>query len=49
MLTMRDTHQDALDGLIYGAVDYIPKDAFAPTNLIVSLRSLGILANSDIV
>jgi DNA-binding response OmpR family regulator len=49
MLTMRDTHQDALDGLIYGAIDYIPKDAFAPTNLIVSLRSLGILANSDIV
>lgn len=44
MLTMRDTHQDALDGLIYGAVDYIAKDAFAPTNLVVSLRSLGVLA-----
>ncbi|MDZ4719882.1 MAG: response regulator [Roseiflexaceae bacterium] len=48
MLTMRDTHQDALDGLIYGAVDYIPKDAFAPMNLIVSLRSLGLLENSDV-
>jgi DNA-binding response OmpR family regulator len=44
MLTMRDTHQDTLHGLTYGAVDYIAKDAFAPENLIVSLRSLGLIA-----
>lgn len=44
MLTMRDTHQDTLHGLTYGAVDYIAKDAFAAENLIVSLRSLGLIA-----
>ena len=46
MLTMRDTHHDALDGMINGAVDYIAKDAFAAANLIVSLRSLGVLSRA---
>ncbi|GAB4183476.1 MAG: hypothetical protein Fur005_46070 [Roseiflexaceae bacterium] len=47
MLTMRDTHRDALDGMIHGAIDYIAKDAFAPANLITSLRSIGVLNRSS--
>jgi DNA-binding response OmpR family regulator len=43
MLTGRDDAQDALAGLEIGAVDYIPKDAFAEYNVIESLRHLGLL------
>ncbi len=43
MLTRRDDAQDALAGLELGAVDYIPKDAFAEHNLVESLRHLGLL------
>jgi hypothetical protein len=32
--------------MINGAVDYIAKDAFAAANLIVSLRSLGVLSRA---
>jgi DNA-binding response OmpR family regulator len=49
MLTTRDTHRDAIDGLIHGAVDFIAKDAFAPANLVVSLRSLGVLPADDML
>jgi DNA-binding response OmpR family regulator len=47
MLTVRDTHRDALDGMIHGAIDYIAKDAFALANLITSLRSIGVLNRSS--
>ena len=43
MLTRRYEAQDALAGLELGAVDYIPKDAFAEHNLVESLRHLGLL------
>jgi DNA-binding response OmpR family regulator len=43
MLTGRDDAQDALAGLELGAIDYIPKDAFAEHNVIESLRHLGLL------
>lgn len=43
MLTRRDEAQDALAGLQGGAVDYIPKDAFAEHNLIQALRQLGLI------
>jgi DNA-binding response OmpR family regulator len=49
MPTTRDTHRDAIDGLIHGAVDFIAKDAFAPANLVVSLRSLGVLPADDML
>ena len=43
MLTRRDDALDALAGLELGAVDYIPKDAFAEHNLVESLRHLQLL------
>lgn len=43
MLTRRDDALDALTGLELGAVDYIPKDAFAEHNLVESLRHLRLL------
>jgi CheY-like chemotaxis protein len=43
MLTRRDQAHDALSGLQVGAVDYIPKDAFAEHNLVEALRQLGML------
>jgi DNA-binding response OmpR family regulator len=43
MLTHRDTALDALAGLEVGAQDYIPKDAFAESNLVESLRQLGVV------
>lgn len=43
MLTHYDDAQNALEGLQTGAIDYIPKDAFAEQNLVESLRQLGVL------
>jgi CheY-like chemotaxis protein len=43
MLTRRDQAQDALAGLQGGAVDYIPKDAFAEHNLVQALQQLGLI------
>jgi DNA-binding response OmpR family regulator len=43
MLTRYDDAKNTLEGLQIGAIDYIPKDAFAEQNLLESLRQLGIL------
>ena len=43
MLTQRDAAHDTITGLQVGAVDYIPKDAFAEENLVEALRQLGVL------
>ncbi len=43
ILTHHDDAQNALEGLQTGAIDYIPKDAFAEQNLVASLRQLGVL------
>lgn len=40
MLTRRDDRQNALLGLQSGAVDYIPKDAFADAVLLETLRQM---------
>ena len=41
MLTRRDEAQDALAGIQGGALDYIPKDAFAEQNLVQAFQQLG--------
>lgn len=43
MLTHYDDTHNALQGLQNGAIDYIPKDAFAEQNLIETLRQIGVL------
>ena len=43
MLTHRDQANDALAGLETGALDYIPKDAFAAQNLLAALQQLGVI------
>jgi DNA-binding response OmpR family regulator len=43
MLTHRDQANDALAGLETGALDYIPKDAFAAQNLLAALQQLGVV------
>ena len=40
MLTGRDRAQDARIGFEYGAVDYIPKDIFADTVLVETIKQL---------
>lgn len=40
MLTTRDQAQDVLNGLEMGAVDYIPKDAFAEIVLLETIKQL---------
>ena len=40
MLTTRDHAQDVLSGLEVGAVDYIPKDAFAEAVLIETIKQM---------
>lgn len=39
MLTAADSSEAAVNGLVAGADDYIPKDEFAIENLIASLRN----------
>lgn len=41
MMTTRDQAGDALTGLEAGAVDYIPKDAFAEAILLETVRQMG--------
>ena len=41
MMTTRDQAEDALTGLEAGAVDYIPKDAFAEAILLETVRQMG--------
>ena len=43
MLTRHDDRQNALLGLKSGAVDYIPKDAFADAVLLETLRQMGLI------
>ncbi|HEU4326013.1 MAG TPA: response regulator [Roseiflexaceae bacterium] len=43
MLTHRDQAHEALAGLELGAIDYIPKDAFAEHNLVQALHQLGMI------
>lgn len=43
MLTTRDRAEDALAGLNSGAVDYIPKDAFATLVLLETMKQMGLL------
>jgi DNA-binding response OmpR family regulator len=40
MLTTRDSAEDALMGLEYGAIDYIPKDPFAELVLSETIRQM---------
>lgn len=40
MLTTRDHAEDALNSLEMGAVDYIPKDAFAETVLVETIKQI---------
>jgi CheY-like chemotaxis protein len=42
MLTTRDRAEDALTGLETGAIDYIPKDAFAEAVLLETLRQMAL-------
>ncbi|MBN1993624.1 MAG: response regulator [Anaerolineae bacterium] len=42
MLTTRDHAQDVLNGLEVGAVDYIPKDAFAEAVLIETIKQMNV-------
>ena len=46
MLTRRDEAQDALAGIQGGAVDYIPKDAFAEQNLVQAFQQLGLISSA---
>ena len=43
MLTSRDTPESLLMGLGAGAVDYIPKDVFAMSVLVETIRQMGLL------
>lgn len=43
MLTAADSADNMMQGLDAGAVDYIPKDAFAVENLAGTLQSLGFI------
>jgi len=40
MLTTRDHAEDVLNGLEIGAVDYIPKDAFAEMVLLETIKQM---------
>ncbi len=46
MLTALDSADETLQGLDAGAIDYIPKDAFATENLLATLRSLNLIADN---
>ena len=42
MMTTRDHAEDVLSGLEVGAIDYIPKDAFAEAVLIETIRQMNV-------
>ncbi len=42
MMTTRDQAEDAMDGLDAGAIDYIPKDAFAEAVLLETIKQMKI-------
>ncbi len=43
MLTARDTPESLMMGLGAGAIDYIPKDVFAMSVLIETIRQMGLI------
>lgn len=43
MLTSRDTPESLMMGLGAGAIDYIPKDVFAMSVLIETIRQMGLI------
>ena len=43
MLTSNEDFEAMMEGLELGADDYIPKDLFAVRNLLVTMRSLGLI------
>lgn len=47
MFTQFDDAQSVISGLETGAVDYIPKDAFAEAVLLETLRQMGFLGNAE--
>jgi putative two-component system response regulator len=47
MLTRYDEAEAVLIGLQAGAVDYIPKDAFAGAVLLETMRQMGLLTTGD--
>ena len=46
MFTRYDEHESVMLGLQTGAVDYIPKDAFADAVLLETLRQMGFIGES---
>jgi len=47
MFTQFDDAQSVISGLETGAVDYIPKDAFAEAVLLETLRQMGFIASEE--
>jgi DNA-binding response OmpR family regulator len=47
LFTRWDSSKAVQLGLEYGAIDYIPKDAFADVVLIETLRQMGIIAQKE--
>jgi DNA-binding response OmpR family regulator len=43
MLTASSTPEAAMTGLTSGAIDYIPKDVFAMSVLIETIRQMGLI------
>ena len=46
MFTQNDTPESLQEGMRRGAVDYIPKDAFAPAVLLETLRQMGFIKST---
>lgn len=44
LLTRHDDDENVVTGLQMGAIDYIPKDAFADAVLLETLRQMGLIA-----
>ena len=48
LFTRHDDHEAVVLGLQIGAIEYIPKDAFADAVLLETLRQMGLIASSDV-
>lgn len=49
MLTQYDEHSAIVHGLQLGALEYIPKDAFADSVLVGTLSQMGIIASAPVL
>ncbi|MBN2393319.1 MAG: response regulator [Anaerolineae bacterium] len=49
MLTQHDEHDAIVQGLQLGAVEYIPKDAFADSVLVGTLKQMGIITGTVVL